>query len=365
MATKAGLVRAAYRAAMQASVRAALPFRPRDGRIRVFYGGARGGRGGGPRVKVRLLQQRFPERRVGFSLVYILSNAVYLSRGAIDAIRRAGIPVVLNQNGVYYRAWHPQAWERENARMAGVHEAADYVFYQSEFCRRSAERFLGRRGGHSEILYNAVDTARFAPAPDRKRDSPFTILIAGKMAASMGYSLMAAIEGIAAARAGGLDVRLHMAGGIDPAVAGAANALIARRDLTDAVVFSGPYAHTAAPAIYAAADAYLAIRHNDASPNSVLEALSCGLPVLHSTSGGAIELVGSKAGVALSVPETYDAMPTPSPAAMADGIARVMSEHDAMSAAARARALSRFRIEDWLARHEALFGALVEEAGRA
>jgi glycosyltransferase involved in cell wall biosynthesis len=175
---------------------------------------------------------------------------------------------------------------------------------------------------------------------------------------------MAAIEGIAAARAGGLDVRLHMAGGIDTAADGPARALADKLKVKDAIVFSGPYAHATAPAIYASADAYLAIRHNDASPNSVLEALSCGLPVLHSTSGGARELVGPDAGVALAVPETYDTMPTPSPAAMAEGIARVMRERDAMSRAARARAAEKFGIAAWLDRHDALFRALAGKAAR-
>src|SRR5262245_15721389 len=100
------LARAIYRAANGAAALAALPLRPRDGRIAVFYGGARRGDRGGPLVKVRQLAARFPEHRVAFSVLYVLSNAIYLPRPVVDAVRRSGVPVVLNQNGVFYPAWH-------------------------------------------------------------------------------------------------------------------------------------------------------------------------------------------------------------------------------------------------------------------
>jgi hypothetical protein len=142
-------IRAFYRALTGASTLAALPLRARDGKLAVYYGGARAGDHGGTLVKVRLLQTRYPEARVGFSLVYVLSNAIYLPQPAIEALRGAGVPVVLNQNGVFYPGWYPFDWQAENARMARVHAAADQVFYQSEFCRRCAEKFLGARAGRS------------------------------------------------------------------------------------------------------------------------------------------------------------------------------------------------------------------------
>jgi glycosyltransferase involved in cell wall biosynthesis len=359
-------IRALYRGLIGAATVAALPARARHGELAVYYGGARAGDHGGTLVKVRLLQTRYPEARVGFSLVYMLSNAIYLPQPVINTLRNAGIPVVLNQNGVFYPGWYPFDWQAENARMARVHAAADHVFYQSEFCRRCAEKFLGSRVGGSEILYNAVDTVHFAPrpenAPQRPTDAPFTFLATGKFDLAIGYRLMSSIEGIFAARRGGLEVRLKVAGGIDPTVRAQARRRIDELGLGEAVEFLGPYNGQQAPAIYQSADAYLMTKNNDPCPNSVLEAMSSGLPVLYSASGGVPELVGTEAGIGLAVPESFEEDVVPEPAAIAEGMSRIIRQQAAFGAAARLRAMERFDLSQWLARHDAVFEQVLRNA---
>ena len=61
---------------------------------------------------------------------------------------------------------------------------------------------------------------------------------------------------------------------------------------SESIRFLGAYNASKAPAIYQAADAYLMMKYNDPCPNTVLEALASGLPVLYSASGGVPELVG-------------------------------------------------------------------------
>ena len=353
-------LRAIYRALNGAAVVAALPFRKRGRGLRVFYGGARPGDFGGTLVKVRLLQAQFPEHRVGFSILYMLSNAIYLPAFAVARVRAAGVPLVLNQNGVFYPGWYPTGWERENARMADPHAAADYVLYQSEFCRRCAEQFLGPRTGRSEILYNAVDTGHFRPRAGAADKRPFNFLLTGKIGPSTAYRLSSSIAGLAAARRGGLGVSLTVAGLVDPASRGGALKLAERLGVADAVVFTGPYTGDGAPKIYQNADAYLMTKHNDPCPNVVLEAMASGLPVLYSASGGVPELVGPDAGMGLPVPETFEEDVAPRPEAIAEGMAQVMQHRDAMATKARARAIERFDLRAWLARHETVFNALLE-----
>lgn len=359
-------IRSLYRGVVGAATMAALPLRARHGKLAVYYGGARAGDHGGTLVKVRLLQTRYPEARVGFSLVYMLSNAIYLPQPVIDTLRSAGIPVVLNQNGVFYPGWYPFDWQAENARMARVHAAADHVFYQSEFCRRCAEKFLGPRTGRSEILYNAVDTNHFTPppgdAPQQKSDAPFTFLATGKFDLAIGYRLMSSIAGIAAARRGGLDVRLTVAGGVDPTVRAEAQRKIDELGLADAVEFLGPYSSAQAPTIYRSAGAYLMTKNNDPCPNSVLEAMSSGLPVLYSASGGVPELVGTEAGIGLAVPESFEEDVVPEPAAIAEGMGRIIRQQAEFGAAARRRAVERFDLPQWLARHDAVFEEALRNA---
>jgi glycosyltransferase involved in cell wall biosynthesis len=354
-------LRLSYRAAIGAAALAALPLRRRDRELAVFYGGARAGDFGGPLVKVKLLQRRFPQHFPAYSLIYVLSNAIYLPQSATDRLRGAGLPVVLNQNGLFYKAWFPDGWERENARMARVHAVADHVFYQSEFCRDCAERFLGRRQGSSEILYNAVDIEHFSPATERRADKPFVFLVAGRIGRTTAHRLMSSLEGLATARRGGLDVAMTIAGGINPEVEAEVHALVERLGLAEAVRFTGPYRWNQAPALYRSADAYLMTKHNDPCPNSVLEALASGLPVLYSASGGVPELVGDEAGVGLAVPLTFDYAAVPEPSAIADGMAKIISGRTAMERAARQRAVERFSLSHWYDRHETVFKRLLGE----
>jgi len=354
------ILRAAYRGLIGAATCTALPLRARDGKLAVFYGGARPGDLGGALVKVRLLQSRFPERWLGFSLLYVLSNGIYVPQIVLDRFRAAGVPVVLNQNGVFYPGWHPHGWERENARMAKVHAEADYVFYQSEFCRHYAERFLGERAGRSEILYNAVDTCHFTPGTAAVQNRSFTFLVTGKFGASTAYRLTSSVAGLAAARAAGLNVFLRIAGLIEPAVESAARVQVDELGVSDFVTFSGPYTRTQAPEVYRSAHAYLMTKHNDPCPNAVVEAMASGLPILYSASGGVPEQVGPEAGIGLPVPETIDRDVAPEPVAIAEGMSRIIQGRDHMAAVARARAVERFDLAHWFARHETVFRSLVE-----
>src|SRR5204863_370464 len=82
-----------------------------------------------------------------------------------DWARRKGARLVLNQNGVAYPAWFGRGWQHANREISQLLARADYVFYQSEFCRLSADRFASPARGPFEILHNAVDTSRFTPGP--------------------------------------------------------------------------------------------------------------------------------------------------------------------------------------------------------
>ena len=355
----ADAVRGLYGAAVGSVTLAALAVHRPGGHIAVNYGGAPAGDWGGPRVKIALLSKAFPNRYFGFSLLYLLSNGLYLPARVLAAVARAAVPIVLNQNGVFYPAWYPHDWRRENARMASVHALANYVLYQSKFCRQCAHDFLGPRAGEEEILYNAVDTTRFVPPPPRPPGRPFSFLVTGKIGPSTAYRLTASIEGLAAARRAGLEAALTIGGLLEPRIKANASLLAERSGVGPLVQFTGPYNARKAPSLYQGADAYLMLKHNDPCPNVVLEALACGLPVLYSASGGVPELVGTQAGIGLAVGDGFDEVSWPSPAAIAEGMMQVMQGREQMSTAARLRAETQFDLASWLARHATVFRRLL------
>jgi glycosyltransferase involved in cell wall biosynthesis len=348
--------RVAWRTALE--LHGAATARRRGGVPRVFYGGARAGNIGGPLVKVQRLQQAFPERRLDYNLVYTLSNAPYLTRRALERLKRRKVPVVTNQNGVFYAAWYAGDWRAKNAEMATAYHLADHVFWQSDFCRTCADHFLGPREGAGELLYNAVDTGRFSPS-DSRPERPFTFLATGKFGDDLFYRIDATLAGLAAARAGGLDARLHIAGWTAPSVAARMTARIAQLDLDTAVTATGPYTQAQAPDIYRSADAYVMLKHNDPCPNTVLEALACGLPVVHSRSGGVPELVGETAGIGLDVAESFEQPFWPTGEAVGAAMIAIAEGHEAAATEARARAVARFDIAHWLYRHRQVFQSLL------
>lgn len=357
---KAGL-RFTYRTALGLHERLSAASSGNDRAVRVFYGGARPGTAGGTRVKISHLREEFPEHPWNYTLVYLLSNAPYLSPAALERLKARGMPIVGNQDGVFYPGWFGGDWRAENERMAAMHRLADHVFYQSEFCRRAAAAFLGERTAAEEVLYNAVDVSRFVPAEKGKphRDGHH-FLVAGKFGFDQYYRLESAVRGVAWATRRGLNVRLTVAGIVARGIRERIHSLAQSLNVGNAIRFTGPYDRAAAPRVFASADVFLSTGHNDNCPSSVIEAMASALPVIYAASGGVPELVGTEAGVAVETGESWDEMLSPSADGLADAMARAIENHAAFSAAARSRAVARFDIGPWLARHRQVFRSLLE-----
>ena len=87
-------------------------------------------------IKLQRMRPVFPETGRHHNILYMVS-----SRMPHDAIRFAQwsrakrAKFVWNQNGVAYPGWHGAGWERTNAPMAELLGRADYIFYQSRFCK--------------------------------------------------------------------------------------------------------------------------------------------------------------------------------------------------------------------------------------
>jgi len=354
------VIRRGYRIWLFFKTLIVLPFVGRGTGPRVYFGGARGGEVGGPLVKVQRLKQFFPEHRWAFNLVYGLSNAPYMPGLSLKWLRRKKIPLVVNQNGVFYPGWFEGDWKRMNAIMAEGYHLADYVFWQSEFCRKSADHFLGARTGPGEVLYNAVDTELFKPQL-KKEKRPFTFLITGKISDGLFYRLESCLRGLAKVRVGGLDFKLNISGWLSPQSELASKELVKSLRLDGSVNFLGGYNQGQAPGIYQGADAYVITKYMDPCPNVVLEAMACGLPVLYSSSGGVPELVGEKAGIGFAVKDDWSGeVQVPSVDSICQGMEKISKEATAMGLEARIRAVEKFDMAHWIQRHEEVFNTLLE-----
>ena len=80
--------------------------------VKVFYGGARSGNVGGPLVKIKRLKKYFPEKLFCFNIVYLLSNSPFLSDNAIRKLKSRHVPIILNQNGIFFSWMVPWRLEK-------------------------------------------------------------------------------------------------------------------------------------------------------------------------------------------------------------------------------------------------------------
>jgi glycosyltransferase involved in cell wall biosynthesis len=121
----------------------------------------------------------------------------------------------------------------------------------------------------------------------------------------------------------------------------------------------GGYDQRDAPAVFRRAHLLLHTKVQDPCPTLVVEAMACGLPVVHPASGGTTELVGDVGGIGVPHPVSWEHDEPPAPEALADAVVRVLDDLPRYSAAARERAVERFSLEPWLDRHAEIFERLV------
>jgi glycosyltransferase involved in cell wall biosynthesis len=311
-------------------------------------------------IKLQYLQREFANSPHRFNLLYLVTSN--LPEGAVTLARWAkkkGARVIVNQNGVAYRAWYGEGWERVNAPMRDLLAIADHVFYQSAFCKQTADRFAGTTNAPWEIRHNAIDEHLFTPGPPRTFGArKFTLLLAGSQDAW--YRFEIAVRTLAELRSRNHDARLIVTGRLgwrkDPAVARQdAERLLQELEIGDRVELTGRYTQADAPALYRRADILIHTKYNDPCPSVVVEAMACGLPVAFSATGGVLELVGDAGAGVVPAETSFDRDVPPPPEEMAHCVEIIARDLSAYSARARARVLSHLSLDAWMARHRAVF----------
>jgi glycosyltransferase involved in cell wall biosynthesis len=345
-----------YRRAAARWARLLTSGRARPG-LRVFYGWDRipgeGEAVAGGTAKLQKLAAQWPNSRTDFTILYL--GTTYLPRDLGPLLwlaRRRGAKVVVNQDGVAYPGWAGARADELNVPLRRTLQAADHVLYQSLFSKRSSDEFLGLPSCPWEVLPNAVDVERFAPGAV-PADGP-VVLLGGDQ--TQAYRLELALETFRRVLDAHPGARLVVTGRLasDP------GPTLARLGLGSSVELSGRYSQREAPDVYRRAHVLLHTKVNDPCPTAVIEAMACGVPVVYPASGGTVELVGDDAGIGVPHPDGFERDEPPAPEALAVAISAVLADRERLAAGARARAVERFALSDWLDRHAELFASLVE-----
>jgi glycosyltransferase involved in cell wall biosynthesis len=145
-------------------------------------------------------------------------------------------------------------------------------------------------GAHSvEVVGNGVDTGRFRPAdvPSRRCDGPRYILAAGRLDVRKGFHDL--IEAMAEVRRRCPDVALYIAG--SGPLAGQLRATGRTFGLDGALRLLGHVDQTSLVALYRGAAIFAHAAHYEGLPTVLLEAMSCGKPVVSTAVSGALDLI--------------------------------------------------------------------------
>lgn len=229
---------------------------------------------------------------------------------------------------------------------------ADRIVYQSEFSRVWWDDWYGELKTLFSVAHNGVDLDVYQPVA-RTANSRYRLLVVeGSMGGGYEGGLANAVR-LADAASGLVSKPLELA-----VVGEVSESLKAEWQARSVVPIEwvGKVAREAIPQIMNQADALFSADVHPACPNSVIEALACGLPVVAYATGSLAELVPPTAGAVAPYGSDPWKLETPVAGPLARGLAEVLENQEKFRAGARAHAEKAFGIE---AMTEKYLGALL------
>ncbi len=313
----------------------------------------------GGAVKLLQLRSSFASNETTFNTLYLVSSSpADFPDGLVKRCRKLGIRFVWNQNGVGYPAWAGRQAERHNAPMRKLRAEADYVVYQSQFCRESADKFLGPCPVPGEILFNPVDLEKFRPSSQPLPGEALRLLAMGTQ--NYAARVLSTIDAVRALRDAGKPAQLTVAGRLLWNNAEAeVREKITKLELAEAVKILPAFTQDEAAELYRGHHILLHPKYLDPCPTVVIEALASGLPVIGSKSGGLPEMVPASCGELIPVPLTWEKLITPSGDELASAVLKIAPRLTEYSHAARRQAEENFSAARWIMRHAEIFHRLL------
>jgi glycosyltransferase involved in cell wall biosynthesis len=289
----------------------------------------------------------------GIEVVYRLQDTPYAAVLVIGGIRdlpglwrasRQGMPVIQRLNGMNWLhrlrrtgILHFLRSEYGNAILGLIRSRiADQIVYQSEFARHWWEREHGPTHSPARVIYNGVDLERYTPngPHTRPEDRWRVLMVEGRLAGGYEIGLETAIGLVKSLQAVcSQPVELVIAGAVESSLQ-----QHWQRQSDVRLHFLGQIAPKQIPEVDRSAHLLYSADIHAACPNSVVEALACGLPVVAFDTGALPELVTGNAGQIVPYGSDPWQLGPPDLEALAKAANQVLQAQSIYRHAARARA---------------------------
>ncbi len=271
--------------------------------------------------------------------------------GILQAARRRGVRIVQRLDGINWihrrvrtGIRHYLRAEYGNFLLRTVRARfADHIIYQSDFARRWYEDWYGKTRVPWTVVHNGIDLQAYTPEGPGQRpaDHIRILVVEGNIGGGYEMGLDWAVQlATLVSQKQSQPVELVVAGRISPEWQ---SAWQARGQVP--ITWAGSVPRERIPKLARSAHLLFSADLHPACPNSVIEALACGLPVVAFDTGSLAELVTPQAGRVVSYGGNPWKIDPPDVPALADAAVHVLADLPRYWQGARQRAEEAFGLE--------------------
>ena len=286
---------------------------------------------------------------------YLVIGAPKQFLGLLLRARMKGIPVVLRLNGMnwIHRVQDCGVKYFLHSELANLAIAfyrrfvCTKIVYQSPFCESRWNQVYGNLKKKNTIIYNGVNTSVFTPAecfPDPSAEVR-VLAVEGSFLKGMDFGLDIAAELIRSlAERFQQPIRLLVAGKVDETARTRLQKRLEGSQKAVCVEFLGVLSREELAAEERSATLFFSSEIHAACPNSVIEAMSCGLPVIGYDTAALKDVVG-EGGIIVPYGSDPWKLERPRLSELADAAETVIKNNAAFRSAAEERARKNFTRE--------------------
>ena len=269
--------------------------------------------------------------------------------------RRKGVRIVQRLNGMNWihrkkktGLKHYLRSEYGNFNLSLIrNHLADAIVYQSQFARSWWHTAYGKSKVEATVIYNGVDLKTYHPQGihDRPTDHIRILLVEGHLGQGNESGLANAVQLVEQLKHRfSQPIELMVAGKVPPDI-------IEKLTTTTNIwlTWAGVIPRNEIPRLDRSAHLLFSADLNAACPNSVIEALACGLPVVAYATGSLPEILKDDAGLTAPYGSNYWEMQPPDGTALADATTLILNNLDYYQQKARLQAEKMFSLDDMVA----------------